>query len=111
MLGIANVASITVLAFLVGLCWKNASALDDKWIPCVCGIVGLILGIAAFYIKIPDFPAQDVITAAAVGVVSGFAATGIHQIKKQLCKSEDDQNGPYVEPEDETSDDEEADPQ
>ena len=34
----------------------------------------------------PDFPANDVINAAAIGVVSGLAATGINQIGKQLQK-------------------------
>lgn len=88
--GIASVASITVIAFLAGYTWKNISALDDKWIPCVCGALGLILGILAYIIKVPDFPADDIITAAAVGVVSGFAATGIHQIPKQLSKDSSD---------------------
>ena len=32
----------------------------------------------------PDFPAGDIITAIAVGIVSGLAATGAHQIYKQL---------------------------
>ncbi|MEE1497332.1 MAG: enolase, partial [Clostridium sp.] len=32
----------------------------------------------------PDFPAQDVINAAAVGIASGLAATGINQAVKQL---------------------------
>jgi uncharacterized membrane protein HdeD (DUF308 family) len=83
-LGIASVAAITVFAYLVGLFWKTADKVDDKWIPCVCGAVGCVLGIVAFLIKIPDFPANDVINAAAVGIVSGLAATGINQIGKQL---------------------------
>ena len=32
----------------------------------------------------PDFPATDYITAAAIGIVSGLAATGAHQAAKQL---------------------------
>lgn len=32
----------------------------------------------------PDFPAQDVINAVAIGIVSGLAATGINQAVKQL---------------------------
>ena len=32
----------------------------------------------------PDFPAGDYITAAAVGIESGLAATGINQAAKQL---------------------------
>lgn len=79
--GIAGVAAITVIAYLIGQGVK-ASGLANKWIPIICGAVGLLLGIAAMYIM-PDFPANDPITAAAVGAVSGFAATGIHQAAKQ----------------------------
>ena len=32
----------------------------------------------------PDFPANDLITAIAVGIVSGLSATGVDQIKKQM---------------------------
>ena len=86
--GVASFVGITVIAYLAGYIWKTAEKLPDKWIPCVCGVVGLILGIVAFLIKVPDFPANDVINAAAVGIVSGFAATGINQIGKQLTKDE-----------------------
>lgn len=85
----ANVVAITVIAFLVGMVWKRTS-LDDKFIPVVCGVVGLILGIVAFFIKMPDFPAQDIISAAAVGIMSGLAATGVHQIGKQLSNDKEE---------------------
>ena len=85
--GIASYAAITAIAFLAGYIWKTSDKLDDKWIPGVCGVAGGILGVIAFLIKVPDFPARDYLNAAAVGVVSGFAATGIHQIYKQLTKN------------------------
>lgn len=85
--GIANVAAIMVVAYLVGAIVK-ASGIDNKWIPIVCGITGLIVGIVALYIGMPDFPASDPITAAAVGTASGLAATGANQIGKQLKKDE-----------------------
>ena len=50
----------------------------------VVGITGGILGVIAKHINMPDFPAVDYITAVAVGIVSGLAATGINQIGKQL---------------------------
>lgn len=84
--GIAGVAAITVLAYLIGQGVK-ASGLANKWIPVICGIAGLVLGIVALYIM-PDFPADDPITAAAIGAVSGFAATGINQIAKQAKKED-----------------------
>ncbi len=83
--GIASVAAITVLAYVVGAICK-ASALDDKWIPVICGVVGVILGIVALYTGVQDFPAADPLTAAAVGAVSGLAATGVNQMGKQFSK-------------------------
>lgn len=81
-LGITGVAAITVICLLIGQGVK-ASGLDNKWIPIICGVCGCGLGILAMFIM-PDFPASDYITAAAVGIVSGLAATGINQAAKQL---------------------------
>jgi hypothetical protein len=85
-LGIAGVAAITVICFLIGQVVK-ASGLDNKWIPITCGISGALLGVLGLFIM-PDFPATDYITALAVGIVSGLAATGINQVYKQLSKGE-----------------------
>ena len=81
--GIATVVVVTVLVYIIGLGVK-ATALDNKWIPLICGVSGIILGIVAMYIGVPDFPATDPLTAAAVGGASGLAATGLDQIAKQL---------------------------
>lgn len=81
--GIASVAAITVIAFLVGLAAKNIPAIGNEWIPVLCAVVGGVLGVVGMNIM-PDFPATEYITAVAVGIVSGLAATGVHQIGKQL---------------------------
>ena len=81
--GIASVAAITVLCYLIGQIVK-ATGLDNKWIPCIAGVVGAILGAVALAVGMPDFPATDYITAIAVGVVSGLAAVGINQVAKQM---------------------------
>lgn len=83
--GIANVVVITVLVYVVGLSVK-ATNINNKWIPVICGGVGVILGIVALAIGMPDFPAADYLTAAAVGAASGLAATGADQVFKQLKK-------------------------
>ena len=82
--GIAGVAAITVIAYLIGSAVK-ATSLNNRWIPSICGTVGGVLGVLAMRIM-PDFPATDYITAVAVGIVSGLAATGVNQISKQLSK-------------------------
>ena len=84
--GIAGVAAVTVICYLIAQGVK-ATALDNKWLPVICGVCGGILGVVGMRVM-PDFPAQDIITAAAVGVVSGFAATGVNQVYKQMTKQE-----------------------
>ena len=80
--GIVGVAGITVICYLAAECIK-ATTLDNKWLPVICGVLGGALGIVAMLIM-PDYPATDYITAVAVGIVSGLAATGVNQIGKQL---------------------------
>lgn len=81
--GISGIVAITVIAYLVGSACKVIDSLDNKYIPVICGIVGLLLGLVGLKIM-PDFPAKDFINAAAVGIVSGLAATGVNQVGKQL---------------------------
>ena len=83
-LGVAGVAAIAVICYLIGQIVK-ASGLDNKWIPCIVGACGGALGVAALYVM-PEFPAQDVINALAVGIVSGLAATGGNELIKQISK-------------------------
>ena len=82
-LGITGVAGITIICLLIGQIVK-ASGLDNKWIPAIVGLCGAILGVAGLYLGLPDFPATDPLTAVAVGIVSGLAATGVNQAVKQL---------------------------
>ena len=84
-MGVTGVAAISVIAYLLGEVAK-ASRLDNKWIPIVCGVAGGLLGLLGMAVM-PAFPAEDVITALAVGIVSGLAATGADQIIKQMKES------------------------
>ena len=85
-IGIASVAAITVICYLVGLIVKAVPGMADKYIPICCGVAGAVLGLAGLYLGLPDFPAGDPLTALAVGIVSGLAATGVNQAVKQLGK-------------------------
>ena len=85
-MGMTSVAAITVIAYLLGE-FAKASRLDNKWIPIICGVAGGALGLLGMAVM-PAFPAEDVITAVAVGIVSGLAATGANQIVKQMKDKE-----------------------
>ena len=79
---LVQVVAITVICYLIGIGAKT-SPLDNKWIPCIVGIVGGILGVVGMYVM-PDFPAKDVLNAVAIGIVSGLASTGANELVKQL---------------------------
>jgi ribonucleotide monophosphatase NagD (HAD superfamily) len=80
--GIASVAVITVICYLIGQAVK-ATGINNKWIPIIVGVSGGVLGVVGMLVM-ADFPATDILTAVAVGIVSGLASTGVNQIAKQL---------------------------
>lgn len=87
-LGVASVGAITVICYLVGMVVKASPWNNDKYIPIACGVAGAIIGALWFYMGWSDYPAGDPVTAVAVGIMSGLAATGINQVVKQLSNKE-----------------------
>ncbi len=80
--GIAAVPVIAIICFLVGEAVKLAP-INKDWIPVICGVVGGILGVVAMKIM-PEFPAHDILTAIAVGIVSGWASVGLYETWKNV---------------------------
>ena len=85
--GIEAIPVIVVIVFLAVETVK-ATPIDNKWLPVIAGGFGGILGVVAMLVM-PEFPAKDPLTAIAVGIVSGLAATGAHQVYKQFTKKEE----------------------
>jgi ribonucleotide monophosphatase NagD (HAD superfamily) len=79
------VLAIVVICYLVGMAAKVSNHCPDKAIPVVVGVAGGLLGVVGMYV-IADFPAQDILNAIAIGIVSGLASTGIDQAYKQQKK-------------------------
>ena len=77
-----SVAAISIVAYLIGEGVK-LSPLDNRWIPLICGLCGGVLGIAGMYLM-ADFPAGDLLSALAVGIASGLAATGGYEAVKAV---------------------------
>lgn len=84
--GLTTIPSIIVICYLAAQGAK-ATSLDNKYIPIICGVLGGILGVVSMHI-VPNFPAPDLLTAIAIGIVSGLSATGINQIYKQLSNKD-----------------------
>ena len=77
--------AIVARCYLAGaICKTIGNEKLDKFIPVICGTLGAVLGVVIFF-TIPNFiPAENWAVAVAIGIVSGFSATGINQIWKQL---------------------------
>lgn len=85
----ASCAAITVICYGIAFAIKKAEFIKDKWIPLILLVLGMILGALAFVIGMPSFPAQDIITAIAVGIYSSMTAIGINQVIKQGKKEDE----------------------
>lgn len=87
-LGFIAFPAIVVICYLAGATLKaiNNEVLD-KFIPVICGFIGGALGVIVF-LTIPGYiPAQNWLMALAIGIVSGFAATGVNQVYKQFSEA------------------------
>lgn len=78
-----TVLSIVIITYLIGVAAKRFPKVNDELIPVIVGVSGGILGVVGMYV-IPEFPAQNVLDAIAVGIASGLASTGANQAWKQL---------------------------
>lgn len=80
-----TVLAIVVITCLIGTAAKQVKQVKDEAIPVIVGVSGGILGAVGMFV-IPDFPANDIMNAIAVGIVSGLASTGVNQAYKQITK-------------------------
>lgn len=80
-----TVLPIVIICYLVGLGCKQYNKIKDNVIPVIVGLVGAVVAIPAMYVM-KDFPANDIITAISVGIMSGLASTGVNQVYKQFSK-------------------------
>ena len=82
-LGFVPVAAIVVICYLIGMALKAWDTFDDRKIPVIMGLCGAVLGMMSFVVAKDIIPANDPVTAVAIGIFSGLSATGINQIIKQ----------------------------
>ena len=79
-----GIPAIVVISYMITETFKMF--INKKYLPIVAGISGGILGVISFVIQIDIMPATDIISALAIGIISGLAATGSNQVLKQLKK-------------------------
>lgn len=81
-----TVLAIVIITYLIGLAAKQIPHIKNELIPVIVGLAGGILGVVGMY-AMPDFPANDILNAIAIGIVSGLASTGVNQAYKQISNN------------------------
>lgn len=76
---------ITIIVYLFAELFKQVTKNEkNQFIPVFCGVLGGILGGAGFFLAPSFINAENIFCAVAIGIVSGFSATGVNQIYKQF---------------------------
>lgn len=66
---------------------KNAPAIWTSLIPVWAAVLGIALGLVAYFFVPEVMPAENALVAVLVGLASGLGAVGVHQVGKQIRKS------------------------
>lgn len=87
----------TVIPVIVVICYIAITAIKStnipsKWYPLISCAIGMLIGVALFYIMPEFIGATSLAVAVVSGGVSGLAATGSNQVLKQLLKSAEEGN-------------------
>lgn len=89
-----GIPSIIIICYLIGeisklLILKKKK--NYKYIPIIVGISGGILGLISYYIS-PDIVlnVKEPIIAIALGIVSGLASTGSHEMINKIIKQKEE---------------------
>ena len=81
---VAIPAFVVIVYLLAEIVKKIKDGALNTYIPVICGVLGAVLGIICFAACPTYIPAENWFDAVAIGITSGFAATGIHQVYKQF---------------------------
>ena len=79
-----GVPAVTVLCYAGAELYKAfTDEIHYRHIPALCAVAGILLGLGCFFLFPGYIPAENPLVAAAIGAVSGWAATGMNQTGKQ----------------------------
>lgn len=69
---------------------KDAPAVWTSLIPVWAAVLGISLGLVAYFFVPEVMPAENALSAVLVGLASGLGSVGIHQVGKQIEKAKED---------------------
>ena len=82
---------ITLVCYLIGEIYKVVFKRKEdlyKLIPVFVTLLGGLLGLGVYYLDKSYLEVTSIVSVLEIGLVSGAASTGLHQVLKQLLKKE-----------------------
>lgn len=82
------IISISAICYMFAEIFKcvDKKSSYSKMIPAFCMVCGAILGILSFFFAPEVINSPDVVTACAIGIASGLAATGVNQTVRKTTQ-------------------------
>lgn len=83
---------LSVVLYFVGMGFKNAQAVADKYIPIMLGVIGIVLSAVYVVGTCPLGTGQEIAMAVFTAIVQGILVAGlstyVNQVVKQIQKDE-----------------------
>lgn len=91
---IVSIPAIATIVYAIVEVYKAVfkSEKAKRAIPIVAGVLGVILGVVAFFACPSIVPTDSAFIAAVMGLFSGLSSVGVNQIGKQLLKKDGEKN-------------------
>jgi len=86
-----TVPVITIICYAIGEIYKVVFKSKEnmyKLIPSLLTLLGGVIGVLMYLVDAENLEVTNIVSALEIGLVSGAASTGLHQVIKQLIKKE-----------------------
>ena len=82
---------VAIVLYFVGSGIKKAESIKDKYIPCILGVLGIVLSAIWVFANSPIETTQDVLMAMFTSIVQGVLVAGLSTYVNQLIKQSNKQ--------------------
>lgn len=82
---------VAIVLYFIGLGIKKSENIKDKYIPCMLGVLGIVLSAIWVFANSPIETTQDVLMAIFTSIVQGVLVAGLSTYVNQLIKQSNKQ--------------------
>lgn len=77
---------VAIVLYIIGMGIKKAKYIDDKYIPLILGVIGIVLAAIWVFANVSLNSTQDILMAIFTSVVQGILVAGLSTYVNQLIK-------------------------